>query len=325
MEIVNNLIARFWPTGALFLTGLILIIYIALGFVYLQQGPKQRELEGNINQISTIVAKELPSVAKLTAEYEECNRSLAPMTDTEAITMLVSIAKQSGIDVSEDSDRFLVPSAQFNQGEVGGGTYQLISFRNIRVQGDHDNVMAFISILDSGEVLETVVLKKVTIMEEDVWYKGEEGDRRAEFRSVSSAVIEMMIDNKLYSITNPISFIDGVATNLMGNDPDTEGTVEGFPNITTTAEEKGYTGNVTPRDGYVLYGHDKILTDNTTQYETVNYLTTLNTKYYYTCEANGRVRQWDGPDIATAREYLRSTESSIELKAVIDVDIYTKP
>jgi hypothetical protein len=135
----------------------------------------------------------------------------------------------------------------------------------------------------------------------------------------------MMTDNNLVALPNPMSYANGIATNLMGNDPEVEGAIEGFPDITTRAADKGYTGNLTPRDGYVLYRHDKIPSDNTTEYETVSYLTTLTTNYYYTCEADGTVRQWDGSDVTTAAEYLGSEATEVELQVDLDVDIYSKP
>ncbi|MDP2731260.1 MAG: hypothetical protein Q8O55_12400 [Dehalococcoidales bacterium] len=96
------------------------------------------------------------------------NLALAPMTASAAIAMLVDIAGESGIDVSVESGKLKVPSASFSQAKVGGGTFQLISFRNIHVQGDYNKVMAFISNLDSGATLENMVLKKVSISEVEV-------------------------------------------------------------------------------------------------------------------------------------------------------------
>ena len=325
MENIKNIIARLGPTGGLFLIGFILILYIAIGFLYFQQGAKQSELEEQIVKLSAVLTRPLTGAEELQAEYEECNRSLAPMTDTAAIATLVSIAEQSGIDVDEDSGKLRIPSATFSQAKVGGGTYQLISFKSIQVRGDYDNVMAFISNLDTGTTLKTMVLQKVVVNEVEAIFTGEERERRAEFRNVISAVEAMMFDNALLVMPNSMSFAGGAATNLMGDNPDTEGMVEGFPDITTIAAEKGYSGNATLRDGYVLYRHDRISTANTTQYETVSYLNTLTTKYYYTCEADGTVRQWDGPIVEMAREYLDSKESGIELEVTMDVDIYTKP
>jgi len=46
---------------------------------------------------------------------------------------------------------------------VGGGNYQILSFTGMHVQGNYDNVMAYIADLDSGKTLETMVLKNVEI------------------------------------------------------------------------------------------------------------------------------------------------------------------
>jgi len=289
--------------GFLVLVGIFLIIYMALGFLYFQQGAKQEDLQEQINKLRIVVSKPLPSPEKLNAEYDEVNRSLSPLEVPDAIKILVGIAEESGINVDPASGKFNVPPPGGTVKQtVGGGTYQVLPFKNIRVQGDHDSVMAFISDLDSGKTMKTMVLKNVDICWTELAVSSEEQERRQELRNVSLAVIAMMTDN-ITEIPNPINYAGGTATNYMGDDPDTEETVEGFPDITTTAAERGYTGTGTPRDGYVLYEHDKIPMDNTTQFETVSYMPDLTTAYYYTCEADGTVRQFDGADIATATEY----------------------
>ncbi len=323
---IKNLLSRFGPTGVLFVIGFIVIIYIAFGFVYWQQASQQRGLNEEIANLSLILSRPPPSAEELQKEYEKTNSylSLAPKTNVDAIEKIVGIAGKSGIDVDEASDKLIIPPASISKVRIGGGSYQLISFNNIIVQGDYDDVMAFISDLDSGETLNTTVLKRVDTSQIEVAFTGEEGARRAEFRSVTSAVVKMMSDNGLLAIPHPISFAGGVATNLTGDDPNTKETVEGFPDIITTAADRGYSGDATPRAGYVLYNHDKISTDNTT-FETVSYLTVLTTTYYYTCEVDGTVRQFDGADVVTATEYPGSEEFKVEIAATLDVDIYSKP
>ncbi len=172
MEVIKNLLIRFRQSGVLVLIGFFLIIYIAFGFVYWQQGSEQRELEEQSAKISLIVAKPLPSEEKLQADYDKVNSALTSITDSgDAIAMLVGIAEKSGIDVDSDSGKLVVPSAQVGEEKVGGGTYQVFSFKNISVQGDYSNVMAFISDLDSGETQETIVLRRVDIKQIEV--KGE--------------------------------------------------------------------------------------------------------------------------------------------------------
>jgi hypothetical protein len=317
---MKNLLARIGRMGFLIVVGIFLIIYIGLGFLYFQQGAKQEDLRERINKLRIVVSKPLPPADELKAEYEEVNRSLSPLEVQAAIAVLVDIAEKSGINVDSDSGKFNVPPpGEPETREVGGGTYQVLSFESIMVWGDHDSVMAFISDLDSGKTMKTMVLKKADINWAERAVNAEEKARGEELRNVSLAVIAMMTDN-ITEIPNPINYAGGIATNYMGDNPDTEGTVEGFPDITTTAAEKGYTGTGTPRDGYVLYEHDKISTDNTSHFETVSYISLLTTKYYYTCEADGTVRQFDGPDVATAIEYV-----DIETFVTLDVDLYSKP
>jgi hypothetical protein len=327
MENTKSLIARFWPTGTLFIIGFILIIYIAFGLVYFQQSPKQGELNTQINQLNIILSRPPTSGEAVQAEYDKVTGNLTPRAAIATIATLVSIAEQGGIDVSDESGKLHIPPAAFSQEKVGGNTYQLMSFKGILVQGAYENVMAFISNLESGTTpgTQTMVVKRVAFNKVEFTFTGVEGDRRAEFRNVASAVADMMNDNGLSKITNPISSAGGVATNLMGDKPDTAGIAEGFPDITTTIAEKGYSGNATPRGGYVLYKHDKVSTGNATQYQTVDYFSTLTTKYYYTCEADGTVRQWDGQSLTRAKEYVGSEKSTMETKILVDVDIYSKP
>ncbi|MBI4186986.1 MAG: toll/interleukin-1 receptor domain-containing protein [Chloroflexi bacterium] len=117
--------------------------------------------------------------------------------------------------------------------------------------------------------------------------------RMTEYHNLSSAVIALMVDNNLTRIPNSHNFAGGVAYNDM--------TV--FPDSNTSVANKaytGYTGVGTPKAGYVLYAHDKIGADTTT-FERVNYVTEAKARYYYTCEADGTIRQFS--DAAMTTEY----------------------
>ena len=176
MEVLKNLLIRSRQSGVLLFIGFLLIIYIAFGFVYWQQSSKQGELEGQVAKISLIVAKELPNKEDLQEDYDKVNSALTSITDSsDAIAKIVGIAEKSGIDT--DSDKLIVPSAAVREEKVGGGTYQVFSFKNISVQGSYDSVMAFISDLDSGETQGTMVLKRITINQIEVKGEGEEGTR----------------------------------------------------------------------------------------------------------------------------------------------------
>ena len=313
---MESLLARIGRLAFLVILGICLIIYISLGFLYLQQGAKQKTLVEQVNKTFIVVSKPLPSMEKLQAKYDEVNHSLSPLATPRALEIVVGIAKESGIDVDPASGRFNIPPpSEPEEKEMGEDTYQILHLKGIKVQGDYDSVKAFISDLDSGNTLKTMVLKRVEISQVEISFSGEEAARRAEFREVSSAVIDMMAANEITELSNPVNYDGGIAINNM----------MAFPDFTTTAAEKGYTGTDTPKDGYVLYEHNQISTDNTTEFEIVNYITTQTTRYYYTCEAGGRVRQFDAADLATATEYFGSEEVGVETVAFVNIDLYTKP
>ena len=173
---MNDLLTRFRSSGALLLIGFFLIIYIALGFLYFQQGAQQKGFEEQIAKLSLVVAKPLPDIKKLQAEYDEVNDSLAPITGSDALTILVGIAKKSGINVDPESSKLSIPPPTVSEKKVGDGSYQVLSFKNISVQGDYNRVMAFISALDSDEKLNTMILTltRITTRQVEVIVEGEE-------------------------------------------------------------------------------------------------------------------------------------------------------
>ena len=171
---MNDLLARFRHSAALILIGFFLIIYIALGFLYFQQGAQQKEFEEQIANVSQVVAKPLPDIKKLQAEYDEVCDSLAPITGSDALTILVGIAQKSGINVDPDSGKLSIPPPTVSEKKVGDGSYQVLSFKSISVQGNYNLVMAFISALDSGEKLNTMVLTRITTSQVEVIVEGEE-------------------------------------------------------------------------------------------------------------------------------------------------------
>jgi len=302
--------------GFIVVLGICLILYAGLGIIYIQQGPKQKDIEEQISKTIGIVSKPLPDIKKLQAQYDEVNQALEPVTLTEALEIIVDIAEQSGINVDPTGDKFRIPPPPApEKRQSGERTYMVQAFNQVKVQGDYDSVMSFLADLDSGKTKETMVLRRVDVSQVEIRYPGEEGERRAEFREVIAAVLAMMADNGLVKIPHPINYKGGVAANDMA----------AFPDVTTTAADKGYTGTESPKAGYLLFQHDRILADNTTDFKTTSYIIRHTTRYYYTCEADGTVRQFDKPDIAKATEYSGSEEFRVETVANMDIDLYAKP
>jgi len=301
--------------------GVLVILYIAMGIIYFQNGPAQRGLREQIVKLEAVLARPIPGVEKLQEEYNRVNTALIPKELPEVLKKLVGIARESGIDVDSDTQKFTIPPPDAPRIEkVGESSYEVLTFRSVHVEGDYDSVMAFISDLDSGKTLETMVLKNLQITQSEVKYEGEEAARRAEFREVSSAVIEMMAANNITGIPNPKSYDGGIGINDMSSFPDTVSWWTGSPGGKVT-DPDGTSYAVGDKAGYRLYGHD--IEADSSQTNLVNYITTAQTEYYYTCEADGTVRQF--ADVAAATEYTGSDEARTELAVTLDVDIYRKP
>ena len=304
MDRLKTLIQRYWPTASLFLFGFFLILYVAMGILYFQQNSKQDELQERISGIMGVVSRPLPSVEKLQAEYDAVNQALVPFAAEEVLDIIVKIAEESGVDVDPASGEFTIPALTPAQTKkMGEGNYQVLAINNIRAQGDYDNVMAFVTKIDSNEILKTMALKSAHISQFAFAGTSEEKARQEEFYTIFLAVRDLMADNDLSEIPYPMDFVDGLATNKMGDDPDTRNKIEGFPDIISTIDQKGYTGEESPRNGYVLFEHDEIVDTDMDNFTTVSYVDELETEYYYTCEADGTLRQFDGPDVTTATEY----------------------
>lgn len=164
METLKNLLSRLRQTGVLLLIGIFVIIYVALGFLYFQQGAKQKRLEDEIAKYAIILANPLPSAEELQADYETVIQSLVPRPTPEILAAIVDLASESGIDVNPDSGKLTIPPPKAPVTKtVGGTSYQVQTFGSVSMQGDYESVMAFISALESGEVLKTIVLKTVSI------------------------------------------------------------------------------------------------------------------------------------------------------------------
>ena len=312
---MQGLLARIRRMAFVVILGVSIIIYIGLGIIYVQQGPKQKDLEEQIRKTMLVVNKPLPSMEELQAKYDAVNEALEPMETPQALDVIVDIARKSGIDVNPESGKLRIGAPGTPQRkEMDEGTYHILSFRDIRAQGEFDAVMNFISDLDTGNTLETMVLRGVNLGWVQVGLAEEEVIRRAEYRAVIQAVADMMEDNNIEVIPSPVNYKDGLAVNEMN----------AFPDAVTTAKGKGYTGVGTPSDGYILYEHDRITADNTSDYQTMVYIEKSITEYYYTCEADGTVRQFDGPDLEAATEYFGSEETVFEAAVKLSIDLYSK-
>ncbi|MBA7692165.1 hypothetical protein ES703_100723 [subsurface metagenome] len=112
--------------------------------------------------------------------------------------------------------------------------------------------------------------------------RGEAEAAETELTNIQTAVVAMMVDNQVSTLSNPV---DTVATDNMSNFPDTS--VCGVDKI-TDPDGKTYT-LFFDKDGYILFQHD-IIGDGL-QTDLVNYVATEQTKGTYLVDENGTVTQ----------------------------------
>jgi len=113
--------------------------------------------------------------------------------------------------------------------------------------------------------------------------RGETEAAETELTNIQTAVVAMMVDNQLSTLSNPV--LEANATDNMSIFPDTS--VCGTDKLT---DPNGGTYIVTlDKNGYILYQHD-IIGDGT-QNNLVNYVATEQTKGTYYVDENGTVEQ----------------------------------
>ena len=129
--------------------------------------------------------------------------------------------------------------------------------------------------------------------------RGETEARRTEFHNVATSVIALMTDNNLSVISNAETSANGTAIKLMTNFPDSTSVGGSSDKLT---DPNGNTYVPADKPGYLLYGHD-IIADGTPN-NLVNYVTITQTKYFYTSETDGTIRQWlDADASGSGTEY----------------------
>ncbi len=98
--------------------GVLLLISLSLGVVLFQQTVRQRELRDQVAKLTLTVNQPMSSAEKLKAEYEEVLNSTPPPDPKVLLAMIVEVARGSGIDVSLEGGKFLVPAQSVVWNEV---------------------------------------------------------------------------------------------------------------------------------------------------------------------------------------------------------------
>ena len=135
--------------------------------------------------------------------------------------------------------------------------------------------------------------------------RGETEARTVEYNTVRTAIVAMMVENGIAEIPHPINYAGGAATNDMTAFPDsTSGDWLATPVLGKKTDPDGTDYAAGDGPGYLLYGHDITGGGTAPATGTVNTVSTNPMTYYYTCETNGDIRQFDNAtDLTAAHEF----------------------
>ena len=128
---------------------------------------------------------------------------------------------------------------------------------------------------------------------------GEEEARETEFSTIQTAVHSMMVDNEISSIpTAAFPFSGGAATQTMTAFPDSA-SVGGTVQKATDPDGLAYTALDSP--GFLLRDHDK--TGGGVAGPLIDYVAVSTSAYFYTCDADGTIRQFADAGLVTEYTY----------------------
>ena len=165
---IQQLRARFWALIMPILIGLFVIIYAAMGLIYFQQQREQSDLEALIDQRTATVSQPVELSEEQQAKYEAAHQAIptAPVDEDdirkfreEVIEEVLDIAEEPESNVEVTSFTY---SDNLRTETIGETSYKVIPFQ-IKIEGDDNKVIAFISTLDSMPDMKTFVLKDVDI------------------------------------------------------------------------------------------------------------------------------------------------------------------
>ena len=126
---------------------------------------------------------------------------------------------------------------------------------------------------------------------------GEEEAKETEYTTVQTSVHAMMVDNGISTIPNAVIWTDSAtgAENDMTAFPDPD-SIGGSADKPADTSGVAYTAVDDP--GYLLADHDK--TGGGVAGPSVDYVGMGTSTYFYTCELDGTIRQWDTTDCSAA-------------------------
>ncbi len=155
---MDRLIARIKALAAPIGLGLFVIMAVAIGLVYFQQGGEQGDLRAEIDQQVRITSRARQSAEAIEARFQEVQDAIpsADLKETDVFEVVLDIAGRSGVAAS-------IRLQSLGTRKVGKTDYRVLTF-TVTGTGGAEEVDAFIEALDRGQTsLPTLVLEDLKV------------------------------------------------------------------------------------------------------------------------------------------------------------------
>ncbi len=155
---MDRLIARIKALAAPIVLGLFVIMAVAIGLVYFQQGGEQGDLRAEIDQQVRITSRARQSAEAVEARFREVQDAIptADLRETDVYEVVLDIAGRSGVAAS-------IRLQSMGTKKVGKTDYRVLTF-TVTGTGGAEEVDAFIEALDRGQTsLTTLVVDDVKV------------------------------------------------------------------------------------------------------------------------------------------------------------------
>ena len=156
--------ARFWVVIVPIMIGVFILILAAMGIFYLQQQRDRDSLDEQLDQLRDLVATPVVISEELKQKYAEAQEAIPSELEMgDVVSHILDIATENGFDVSPGAKDVTITWSDTPRKEnIEGTSYQVFTFE-LKVSGEYDRVIYFVSDVDSTLVMKTLVIEDLDI------------------------------------------------------------------------------------------------------------------------------------------------------------------
>ena len=157
--------AKYRRMGLPVVVGFFLILYGSCGLALLQEQDDQKSLEDQITLMNINLARPIQTgvSAELQSEFDAVAEAIPGIIQpTDVILAVLDVAKDQGIDISEEGGIQVVPG-QARKQTLEDIEYRVLPFSISGIRGSYEQLLSFFSSLEAEPGLVTAVPEVVNI------------------------------------------------------------------------------------------------------------------------------------------------------------------